>query len=403
MRARASFSPVYGPADFDIEATAAAPIVATPAAPFTGRPAIVADANMLQSGTDAPIYGTCWTAKRRVISRPPMGIGQTVFSVSDPTKASVAGASVNYVADGEFDLIGTVGGQSKTYPLTNSHTQAAATVETTAFDSWATGSLAKHCRDSLRAFMTGHTPPGCLTHFTCIDNDTGEYQHNAASWLYALRQPLTCMSPWNSRLKNQGGGTLVTRKHAITCNHTPSPSYQAGDLFHFIAADNSIITATVAEGGYQQIGSTDIGLLTFTADVAESISIADILPDDYADYLPTLNTGTAAYRYLECLRTNQSKQITIAMLSGVSGAGEWSIVESTVADEATFIDAVETGDSGSPRFLIVNGGLVLLFAVHSFPDVGPSPVVNRAAIEAVTGEGYALSQIDLSSFENYGA
>ena len=74
------------------------------------------------------------------------------------------------------------------------------------------------------------------------------------------------------------------------------------------------------------------------------------------------------------------------------------------ADEQAFYFALQSGDSGSPRFLIVNDELILLFTIHLWSNSGPGLTANIAAVNSAMttlGGGYQLTLADLSSFTDY--
>src|SRR5262249_37754933 len=92
--------------------------------------------------------------------------------------------------------------------------------------------------------------------------------------LYGVKG-LTAFSVWNSSLGVQGGGTLITLRHAVVADHF-HPG--VGNTIQFVGNDNITYSKTIL--GYQKITSTvgDYGIIVLNSDVPASVGFARIFP-----------------------------------------------------------------------------------------------------------------------------
>jgi hypothetical protein len=229
-----------------------------------------------------------------------------------------------------------------------------------------------------RALVYADTTPGVV------------YERNANCWLSGV--DLTPVSVWSDAAT--GVATLVSPRHFIAAAHY---GFSTGDVIHWVKADDTLVSGTVAD--VANISGTDIQVGVLTGDVGAGIDFCRVLPDAWAVKLPTLATygvpgviihsGRAAYtRDLPPLGSYISATAPTAPAVRVSN----------------YMPAVG-GDSGSPMGLLISDKLVLVCCLYGGgAGSGPGVQANRAAINAAMttlGGGYSLTDVDLSSYTTF--
>jgi hypothetical protein len=231
--------------------------------------------------------------------------------------------------------------------------------------------------------------------FSTQDHATPNYIRNANCWAADL--DLTCISPWNSYSSYLRAGTLISPRHIIYANHFSIPN---GTTIRFVDSENYVVTRTLISS--LRVGATDLRVGVLDVDVTEC-TFAKILPgDDWADYIP--NNG---YKIPALVLDQEEKALVdeVMYITGINNATGFKIPAD--ATRKLFYESIIGGDSGNPSFLIINNQLVILTVWHyGLAGSGDSIVYNKSGIESAMtslGGGYTtLTEIDLSSFNNYG-
>lgn len=265
--------------------------------------------------------------------------------------------------------------------------------------SFASGSLAKHIYDGMLALIGAHTADD-KSLFSLQNHTAPSYTRNVNCWAAPLN--LTGMSPWNSRGSATRSGCAITPRHIILAKHYP---LSASDTIRFVAADNSVVTRTIAdttllaESAYLE---KDTQVCLLDSDLPASITPFKFLPADVDDYLPALdhwNLPALAFdsqEYALCVETF-AKYWTISPIT----AGQFT--QPTTNPFLTMSESIVDGDSGNPIFLVVNNAPVLLShwthanggpKYHTFLDL-------LASALTTLGGGHSLQTVDLSSFTDY--
>ena len=267
----------------------------------------------------------------------------------------------------------------------------------TTFDDYVAGSLAKEVSDAIDTRISGQTPSVAKPIFSTLDHSTPSYVRNTSGWAYDL--DLTSISPWNSTGGRTMAGTLISPRHIVFAAH-----YQInnGATIRFVDGSNNIITRTMTNKLTHPDYTPyypDITIGILDSDVPAGIGFAKILPQNWANYLPSLSTS---YR-LPCLVLDQEEKALVSDLRQMTGSINFWIP--TKPDRFAFYETIIDGDSGNPAFLIIDDELVII-TVWTFGGAGggTSILYHKDAINtmmATLGGGYSLTEIDLSGFTDF--
>lgn len=270
---------------------------------------------------------------------------------------------------------------------------------TTEFSGYTAGSLAKNATDAIDTRISGKTPSVAKPIFTTQNHSTETYVRNTGCWAADL--DLTPISPWNSTGGSQRAGTLISPRHVLFCEHLNfHPS--VGATIRFITSDGTVVNRTIdaleTHPDYVPY-YPDITIGILDSDVPASISYAKILPQNWANYLPSLSS---TYK-IPALVTDQEEKALVTDLYSLGDMARFRTPRD--ATRVSFYENITSGDSGNPAFLIINGELVILTVwTYGGAGSGTNILVHKTAINTMMstlGGGYSLTEIDLSSFNDY--
>lgn len=304
-----------------------------------------------------------------------------------------------WVSNGTAELKLTTASATYTAAVTTS-TATGATADT--YLSSTAVSLRADVESIIDTLLTGKSPSTALAIYSTQNHAGGVYVRNASCWASGV--DLTPMSPWNSSGGVYMAGTLISPRHVIFATHyVPA----VGCAMRFVQADNTVVTRTLtavqalADVNPNYYPDITIGLLS--SDVPVGIGFVRVLPDDWADYLPTLAT-----RSLPAVCTDQEEKLLVRGLQSLTYFPANRASYSVPADmqRRAFYEDIVSGDSGNPACLIVGDQLVLL-SVWTGGGGGSGTHVTafRTEIQAAMttlGGGYTtLTDIDLSSYTTF--
>ncbi len=251
------------------------------------------------------------------------------------------------------------------------------------------------CRARAAAYVDSHLagkdPGTSRALFSAGDITTGTgWTRNPKLWCADL--DLTCFSPWNSLEHNLQAGTLITRRHILLANHfsnqwTGTPPMVPGiTTIEFVGRDNVIQTRTITR--LTEVKGTDVLIGTLNKDLPDTVTPAQLFPADQGRAVPP---GTPV------IYTGQDKLALVGECA--MGAGPVFVLRPAAAPgRAAWTNGglARVGDSGSPVFLPYKGRAVLLCHFH-FPSGGPNTGYYTAAINAITGPNYPVTEAAIAA------
>jgi len=267
------------------------------------------------------------------------------------------------------------------------------------FNDYVTGSLAKEVSDAVDDRINGLNATTAKPIFTTQNHSTQTYVRNSNCWAADL--DLTSISPWNSTGGSQRAGTLISPRHVLFCEHYDfHPA--VGATIRFVASDGTVVNRTInaleTHPDYVPF-YPDITIGVLDSDVSASIGFVKILPQNWANYLPSLSSS---YK-LPCLVLDQEEKALISCLYLLNTRANFLVP--TESSRFAFYESIIGGDSGNPAFLIIDDELVII-TVWTFGGAGggTSIVYHKDAINtmmATLGGGFSLTEIDLSGFTDF--
>lgn len=306
-----------------------------------------------------------------------------------------------YVGNGTATLTLRTDTSTYTASVTTSTATGATTDVVTGF---ATGSLRKHITDAIDSALAGKTASTALAIFSTQDHATPSYVRNASCWGASWASALTSLSPWNSESSNTKAGTLISPRHVLFATHyLPA----VGATMRFIKTDGTVVTRTLSSLSsltQTQFAYPDLTVGKLDSDVPSGIEFARVLPDTWANYLPSLTSY-----FVPCVCTDQEEKLLVREVTAIpSATSPYALVQMTSSVDAqrrAFYEDIVGGDSGNPAMLVVNGQLVLLTVwTYGGSGSGTSIMAFKSAINtAMTtlGGGYTLTNADFSGFTSY--
>jgi hypothetical protein len=254
------------------------------------------------------------------------------------------------------------------------------------------GSVCRDINDNMAAMADGK---GAATKplYSTQDHNGAVYVRNVDCWAASLN--LTACSPWNSTGQQFRAGTAISPLHTLHAWH-----YQigVGATIRFVAADNTLITRTVADASVVSVGETDIQMALLDSPLPASITPSRFLPANAWDYFPSKDTWPIQLLALDA----QERALTRETFQSYKPL-DWSLY---AMDSALWPDLSETivsGDSGNPIFMVIADEAVL---VSHWSTAIRGPLYHLAldsiqdAMDSLGG-GQTLQTVDLSSFTDF--
>jgi len=285
------------------------------------------------------------------------------------------------------------------------------------FSHWAAGSLVAHMEAAVAERRDGQTPPDCLPLYTKTEN--GVYLPAAGCWLADLSGELNCLStclrfdgrdmmpsygipPTEWRQEYPANPlTLVSPRHCLCAGHfCPHPGWKARwyDTNPPYYAEREVVEVL---NWLNVPNKGDLAVCVLDADLPETVSFAQVLPAAAEDQLPLLGQTLSYAQYMpshswpRAIWLNQYRQAGILRAS--LGGGHFM---SWGDPDHEFCPGPIFGDSGSPIFFLIDDEPILINLMSAGYTRTRNAEVNESMAEL--GGGYQLTEIDLSSFNNYG-
>ena len=254
--------------------------------------------------------------------------------------------------------------------------------------------------------------------FSVQNHTGGKYARNVDCWAADL--DLTCISPWNSKGIYLRAGTLVTPRHCILAAHF---QIQKGDSIRFVTKDNvtirrKVIAHLINNVNNATTGNTympDMEIITLDSDVPSSITPCQFLPSNWKTYIS--NNG---YK-IPVLYTDQQEKALVADIDYIDYTKLFRTLMPSLPNRLALNEAVVSGDSGNPMFLVLNGKLVLFGCITwgatatetasgnaanyyaslpdggSFPELSINDLIVKTDALASINTGYKITKFDFTA------
>jgi hypothetical protein len=256
-------------------------------------------------------------------------------------------------------------------------------------------------------------------------NGVGQFIRNTSCWINGVSN-ISCFSPaqlsgasWNTR-----AGTLITTKHIIQAKHYPTTILpNGGTPIIFVDENNNVVRRNIIAYGYDD---SDIAIGLLDQDVPNNIKIAKVLPTNFTDYFLCsinndggVNFNPLLYAFaldqeekaILKLFFNIYKYTTNIIASGYAymayvpdiniSSSYYASMNPQPTNFTSFFEAIVTGDSGNPVFLIIDDELVILTTWWGTTN-GPFTTYKYDTINSIINtlspsQGYSLTPINLDA------
>lgn len=320
-------------------------------------------------------------------THPDADVSQITWSTSDESIATIdASGKVTRVSDGYIRIIATDqhGAVAKSGLV---HIYREAGVESKTWLAWVEGSAAKAISDAIDGAIADGDVADIKPMYTSGNT------RNPNCWAAELAD-LSCID------RNKPNATYIGTSggysYAIQAGHYPDGTDT------FVAMDGTVQSVTVADS--RRVGPTvpgygpEIKIVRYSTALDAKFVPALLPPANLNDYFRHLSIGVP----LIC--TDQEKKALVADLYSL---GTWATAKvPTDTRRLAFYESAIVGDSGSPRFVPVDGRLMLITAL-TYGGAGSGPNYSQYlseildAIDDMGGDVEDFEIADLSGWTNY--
>lgn len=239
--------------------------------------------------------------------------------------------------------------------------------------------------------IAGKNPTNALPVFLNYPACGTNLVRNTDCWAYGV--DTSCASPWHSltprTVEYKNTVTLISPRHFVTASHY-DPSLFNNTVLYFVGQDNAVYANRYA--GYIDIGN-DIRIGKLAWEMTNMVSVAKILPANYANYLPNVD-GLPVFTF------DQEEKALVCELQSI-GADNINMKTYLTSGRSAFHEAAVDGDSSSPWFVLLNEQPVLLTTYHGStygPWLANYHEEIQAAMDALA-PGYTLQEADLTEYD----
>lgn len=269
------------------------------------------------------------------------------------------------------------------------------------FNSFVSGSASRAVYDYIKLKASDYVE-GAESQFTLINYETSTVIKNPDFWLSGADLTGVAFLPSNGKARS-----LITPRHLIGTAHL---GYQLniGDSVWFLDSDNVIQKRTVLRKKVSTLFDTlspyyaDITVYLLSSDLPGTVKPLKILPSNYANLFPSLNSGQ-----LPVVWFNQFEQWGCKT---VYNTFESFSVPTDADFYGRYIPAI-TLDSGNPSIMLGLGDPILISCVtYGGTGSGSSVVAFKDDINSLISDvdtlegistGYTLTEADLSAYTAY--
>ena len=258
-------------------------------------------------------------------------------------------------------------------------------------------SLAKHATSQINNRITSSmditTNGSMLTGFTDPngDLDGGGFNVGRSEEFWGKNVDFTAVSVWNNEGYGGAGtedfrmraATAITKRHVIMAKHFP---VAASKVIYFVDPDGNWISRTVS--AIASHGSADITVGTLNEDLPDDITPVKVIPSNINEYFrrnTTTDAVDSSYRPIAAGFDHQKKALLMQITNMDNAAGLFTFFANPATlftPYSNLAETLESGDSGNPCFLIVDGEAVLIGTFYTTAS-GPSIASYISAINTL--------------------
>jgi len=250
-----------------------------------------------------------------------------------------------------------------------------------------------------RIEISRERPNDCLLRFLNYPPKTGTtappqcffespFPANPDFWLRDV--DLSCASPWNDSYGRFRAGTAISKRHIVFAKHYP---LAVGTRIAFVGTTGDVSYYFVK--AVKGIASCDIMLGLLNYELTPDIIPSKILPKDFTNYVGRLEG-------LPVVTLTQDEKATLAELIATDSSNDHGLVSFSPSKQlhrSKYNIKIQSGDSGSPTFIVVGTRPILLFclttAMGGYPYHCFAKEVQRTMDDLFPG--YKLETFDFSS------
>ena len=229
------------------------------------------------------------------------------------------------------------------------------------------GSLPAHVVGQMMARTNGHSPSTAKVIWSTRNDATTNYVYNTNCWLHGVTG-LTAFSPWRHNDVTNfccwGGGTLITPQHAITVHHMSS-AFPSNELVRFVGRDGITYERRVRGSWDLLTNNLDhYSVMVFDQPLPATVEHVRLLPSQAPHKRTFTSEGRTCYsREMPIVGFNQFKEAFVAGNYGFTYPSFY-FPEADISHSSVWfpdwVSGCDTGDSGSPVFVLINNELVLV-------------------------------------------
>lgn len=203
---------------------------------------------------------------------------------------------------------------------------------------------------------------GVLNRFVDFEKNAAELKFVENPDFWARDADFSALSVWNDATKDMWGGgcerrnlagVAISPRHVLCSHHYGIPT---GTTLYFLGPKSGVVgRKVVASDCVAQV--TDLRVCLLDEDLPRDITPLKTLPENYADYL---GDGKG----LKSATMNQYRELIVQQLAAIPSTENrtrlLSAMKPKEAEDAAKYKSIISGDSGCPRFLIINGEPILI-------------------------------------------
>lgn len=225
---------------------------------------------------------------------------------------------------------------------------------------------------------------------------------------WARTVDFSCVSMWNDATNDiwggvcngwNMGGTAISRRHVLCAHHYGIPT---GTTLYFMSKDSRVVERRIVAQRYvgNNVTGGDMRVCLLDSDLPLDVVPAKILPPSYPRYIRTA-------RFLPMATFDQEEKLVVCESSILRCVEERKLdsvgMKPSIGRRVDFYESMIAGDSGNPRFLLVEDCPIFVCMMwHGGAGGGCLITHYKSEIQSAMDSlcpGYELSEVCLDEYE----